>query len=454
MKLQYITIALVALLLTSCNDFLDIRPTGKVIAQTGEEYRALLTYVYDHIPEDRGLTTLRSDEMAADASTLTGYDYDSYFDIWNWTDYNRNPTSLYFGWRRYYHTCYIANYVIEHQSEITDATDAEIKQLVGESYMLRAYMHFLLVNLYAPAYTNCEPETTRGIPLQLKADVNAILRCSSVAKVYKQILDDIETAEDYMNVEKWEKGYSYRFCKNTVSALRARVALYMGNWQLAFDEAENVLDLYPDLQDLSSSTTVKPISYESVESIMALEQVITTNISALGYVNPELLSMYRTGDQRKSTYFKAETIKKWVLRKEKDNYDKERCTFRTGEFYLIAAEAANELGETADALKYIKALMQKRYKPNNYTTYSAALDGLDKDALRVEIAAERQREMAYQGHRWFDLRRTTQPEIIKVYTLADKTEETYTLEQSDERYTLRFPQEAVEANPELEIWNN
>ncbi|MBR2475689.1 MAG: RagB/SusD family nutrient uptake outer membrane protein, partial [Bacteroidaceae bacterium] len=72
----------------------------------------------------------------------------------------------------------------------------------------------------------------------------------------------------------------------------------------------------------------------------------------------------------------------------------------------------------------------------------------------VEIAAERQREMAYQGHRWFDLRRTTQPEIIKVYTLADKTEETYTLEQSDERYTLRFPQEAVEANPELEIWNN
>ena len=37
MKLQYIAIALVALLLTSCNDFLDIRPTGKVIAQTGEE---------------------------------------------------------------------------------------------------------------------------------------------------------------------------------------------------------------------------------------------------------------------------------------------------------------------------------------------------------------------------------------------------------------------------------
>lgn len=454
MKLQYITVVLVALLLSSCNDFLDIRPTGKVIAQTGEEYRALLTYVYDKVPEDRGLTTLRSDEMAADASTLTGYDYDSYFDIWNWTDYNRNPSSLYFGWRRYYHTCYIANYIIEHQSEITDATDAEIKQLVGESYMLRAYMHFLLVNLYAPAYTNCEPETTRGVPLQLKADVNAVLRCSSVADVYNQILDDIETAEDYMTVEKWEKGYNYRFSKDVVSAFRARVALYMGDWQLAFDEAENVIEKYPALQDLTSSTSTKPTNFESVESIMALEQVITTTISSLGYVNSDLLSMYRSGDQRKSTYFKAETLKQWVLRKEKEDYDKERCSFRAGEFYLIAAEAANELNDKDNALKYIKALMQKRYTATNYNKYSEALDNLDQDALRVEIAAERQREMAYQGHRWFDLRRTTQPEIVKVYTLADKdkTKQTFVLEQNDERYTLRFPSEAVEANPDLELW--
>ena len=454
MKLQYITVVLVALLLSSCNDFLDIRPTGKVIAQTGEEYRALLTYVYDKVPEDRGLTTLRSDEMAADASTLTGYDYDSYFDIWNWTDYNRNPSSLYFGWRRYYHTCYIANYIIEHQSEITDATDAEIKQLVGESYMLRAYMHFLLVNLYAPAYTNCEPETTRGVPLQLKADVNAVLRCSSVADVYNQILDDIETAEDYMTVEKWEKGYNYRFSKDVVSAFRARVALYMGDWQLAFDEAENVIEKYPALQDLTSSTSTKPTNFESVESIMALEQVITTTISSLGYVNSDLLSMYRSGDQRKNTYFKAKTLKQWVLRKEKEDYDKERCSFRAGEFYLIAAEAANELNDKDNALKYIKALMQKRYTATNYNKYSEALDNLDQDALRVEIAAERQREMAYQGHRWFDLRRTTQPEIVKVYTLADKdkTEQTFVLEQNDERYTLRFPSEAVEANPDLELW--
>lgn len=31
-------------------------------------------------------------------------------------------------------------------------------------------------------------------------------------------------------------------------------------------------------------------------------------------------------------------------------------------------------------------------------------------------------------------------------------ENTYTLEQGDSRYTLRFPTEAVEANPGIENW--
>ena len=115
---KYITIIFAALLFIGCDDFLDIHPTGKVIAETGEEYRALLTDVYSKIPEDRGLTTLRSDEIKADYKSLTGLDYDSYFDIWNWTDYNRNPSSLYFGWRRYYHSCYIANYIIENNSTV------------------------------------------------------------------------------------------------------------------------------------------------------------------------------------------------------------------------------------------------------------------------------------------------------------------------------------------------
>ena len=448
---KYITIIFAALLFIGCDDFLDIHPTGKVIAETGEEYRALLTDVYSKIPEDRGLTTLRSDEIKADYKSLTGLDYDSYFDIWNWTDYNRNPSSLYFGWRRYYHSCYIANYIIEHKNEITKATQKEIDQLVGESYMMRAYMHFLLANLYAPAYTHCEPAKTRGIPLSIKADVNAVLKCSSVEQVYKQILQDIDSAALYMNVERWDEGLNYRFNTTTANALRARVALYMGDWNLALKEAKKVIAKYPELEDLNKSGSLLPTNYKSVESIMALEQVITTQLMSIGYVETELLDMYSSGDQRKKKYFVAKTMKDWKIRER--NTSEERCTFRAGEFYLIAAEAANELGLKDDALIYIKSLMIKRYNTKDYDKYSLELGALNKDLLRIEIANERRKEFAYQGHRWFDLRRTTQPELVKVFAVSDEESQTYTLELGDERYTLRFPAEAVAANPEIEKWD-
>ena len=441
---RYITLILAALLFAGCDDFLDIRPTGMVIAETVEEYRALLTDVYSKIPEDRGLTTLRSDEMAADATYMKDYDYESYFDIWNWTDYNRDAGTSSFGWRRYYHSCYIANYIIEHQDEITKATPAEIDQLVGECYMIRAYMHFLLVNLYAPAYTHCDPATTRGVPISIKADINAVLRCSSVEQVYKQVLEDIDSAAMYMNVERWDEGLNYRFSTATTNALRARVALYMGNWSLALQEAKTVIGIYPDLEDMNSSSML-PTNYKSVESIMAREQVLTSSLMKVGYVDPALLEMYRSGDSRKTKYFEARNLRIWQYRTR--NTSEERCTFRAAEFYLIAAEAANELNDQEEALRYINTLMEKRYTAKKYPDYSAALDGLDRDALRVEIANERQREFAYQGHRWFDLRRTTQPELKKSYE-----GEEFTLEQGDERYTLRFPSEAVAANPEIENW--
>ena len=64
--------------------------------------------------------------------------------------------------------------------------------------------------------------------------------------------------------------------------------------------------------------------------------------------------------------------------------------------------------------------------------------------LLAEIAHERRCELAFEGHRWFDLRRTTRPQLQKSYNGVE-----YTLQANDSRYTLRFPTEAVEANPNL-----
>ena len=54
---------------------------------------------------------------------------------------------------------------------------------------------------------------------------------------------------------------------------------------------------------------------------------------------------------------------------------------------------------------------------------------MSQEKLITEILKERARELAFEGHRWFDLRRTTRPEIKK-----EIEDVTYTLVQDDSRY--------------------
>ncbi len=443
MKIKTLIIPiLAALVLVACDDFLDITPTGKVIAKTGDEYRALLTYEYKYFPKDRYMTTVRTDEVIMDKSKSSSTDLDAYLDLWRWKDDNPSPTTTYFSWRTYYHSIYIANYIIEHQEEITDATADEISQLVGEAYMMRAYCHFLLVNLYAEPFTHCNPAVTRGVPMQLQADVNAMPGSSSVEAIYQQVLADLAQAEQYLKVDKWEEGKNYRFNKSSVLALRARTYLYMGRWQDALDAADAVIAAHGELEDLNSSA-VLPNSFKSVENIVALERFSSNLFTVINMPSPDFISMYRSGDQRRTKFFKRVTSSSYAL--QKGGNDEYASTFRTSEAYLTAAEAAARLGHLEDAVDYLIPLMEKRLNASAYQATMELVEAMDQDALIQEILDERARELAFEGHRWNDLRRTTQPELTRTYD-----GEVYTLVA--DRYTMRFPTGAVEANPEIERW--
>ena len=446
MKIKTLLLSvLAAFALTACDDFLDITPTGKVIAKTGDEYRALLTYEYKYFAKDRYMTTLRTDEMLMDMVKTSSTDKDAYLDLWRWKDEAPSPTTSYFSWRTYYHTIYIANYVIGHQHEITNATKEEINQLVGESYMLRAYCHFLLVNLYAEPYTHCTPAGTRGVPMQLKADVNAIPASSSVEAVYQQVLSDLNEAEKYLNVEVWEEGKNYRFNKVSAQALRARTYLYMGQWEEALKAATTVLETHNQLEDLTTNSYTLPNSYKSVENIVALERFSSNLYTAINIPSPDFISMYRTGDQRRTKFYKRVTSSTYSL--QKGGSDDNACSFRTSEMYLIAAEASACLDSLENAVGYLVPLMEKRLNQSAYQTTLELVNNMTQEELIQEILDERARELAFEGHRWYDLRRTTQPALMRTYDGA-----TYTL--TPEKYTMRFPTEAVEANPEIERWDD
>ncbi len=432
----------IALLLVSCDKFLDIQPTGKVIAKTGEEYRALLTGVYNTFPTDRSLTTLRTDELFIDGGSVTSEDYNTYFDIWTWNDITPDEKSTSWSWRQFYHTIYIASYVIDKQSEITEASPAVVSQLVGEAYMLRAYSYSILVNLFGKPYTKCDPTTELAVPLMVTPDVESVIGRSTVEAIYQQILSDINMAKQKLNVDKWEDALKYRFNKISADALMARVCLYMGRWQEALDAAKVVVAAYPELEDLTTTTYTMPDKYTSKEAIVSLEQVMKSAYKGIGYPDAKFITSITTGDLRKNRYFKAKTSQVYDLLKGGANEC--RSTFRSAEFYLTAAEAAARLGKLEEAIDLMSIMVKNRYLAARQTTTINSMKLMTQDQLIDFILEDRRAELCFEGHRWFDLRRTTQPKIEKTFS-----DVTYTLEEGDSRYTIVIPREAISANPLL-----
>ena len=114
-------------------------------------------------------------------------------------------------------------------------------RLVGEAYLLRGYMHFILANLYGQPYTKEGAPETKSIPIKWDLDLEVVLPRNTVKEVYTAILSDIESARGLMHQKEWEAVYAYRFSTLSVDAMESRVRLYMGNWKEAYDAAERIL---------------------------------------------------------------------------------------------------------------------------------------------------------------------------------------------------------------------
>lgn len=440
MKKLYTLLLMSSIALLSACDMLDIQPTGKVIPQSLAEYRALLATAYKNVPDARGLACFRSDEMYVKDDS---WEMDRYGKIERWDDFSAPGQTTSFEWKNFYSIMFTANYTIEQSASINEGSQQDIDQLIGECYMLRAYMHFLLVNLYGQPYTRQGALETKAVPLKLNSDINEILKKNTVEEIYQSILSDISEAEKLIYKDAWDQSFSYRFTTHSVKALRARTYLYMGKWEEAYNAAESVLNGKNTLEDFNAETYNLPNNYKSVENITALERGMSSNYTQAAVLSEALSSLYEEGDLRPDAFFKAPD-KNGYRFSQKSGKDDFRCSFRVGEMYLNAAEAAVQWDKLPQARTRLLELMQNRYTPDAYAAKATAVNAMNKGNLIKEILNERARELAFEGHRWFDLRRTTRPRIEKVLD-----GETYVLEQDDQRYTIQIPREAIAANPEL-----
>ena len=445
-KLTSILLIISLLVTTGCDNFLDITPTGRVIPETAQDYRKLMTEAYYLMPSSRGLTAFISDEIDMTSKNLDSYDKDTFLDLWLWNNVNPSGSTTYFDWEKYYKMIFIANTVIENEKSITNGTEAEINQIVGEAFMMRAYNHFILGKLYALPYNSETATSSTGIPLKLNSSMDEVLKPSSIAEVYASVLSDIDNAEKKLNVETWETGLNYRFNTLSVDALRSRVYLYMGRWEDCYNASERVLSKKNELVDLVSGRTL-PNAYNSSESIVALEMNMTSTYNNVDKLVPKALyNLYLPGtqDQRARKFYKTEVGGYSLIKGGSSEY---RCSFRVGEIYLNAAEAALKNHHPEICKTLLLKLLEKRYQTAAYTQAEIDINAMDDDALLDEVYLQRQLELSYEGHRWFDIRRM-EKEKRPVLTREDEGQ-TYRIEDNYPELTIKIPDEAKEANPYL-----
>lgn len=437
-------VSFLVLLLTSCDSFLDIQPVGKVIPTTAEEYRALLAKAYKAVPNDRGFIGFRSDEMQV---INEEYSQNKYGDLEIWNDASSKTSFARTDWKNYYHVLFIVNQIIENRDKIESKSKAEVDQLIGESFLLRAYMHFLLVNLHGEPYTKEGAKATKAIPIVLDTDTEKERKRNSVEECYTAILKDIETAKQLLNVEKWDNSFSYRFTPAAAEALSARVHLYMGDWEKSSLSAKEVLKQSYKLEDLNGEAPLLPNHYTSTENITAIELVFPSDVKNATVIPLSFIKKYKEGDKRKELFFTKEENKEGSEVKYKPNKggtNHYTTTFRLAEVLLTAAEAEAQLNKLAEAKEFLLQLAIKRYSSVAYNALANELEGMNQKELLNFILDERARELVNEGHRWFDLRRTKRPEIVK-----NLKGEVHTLKQDDPRYTIPIPPEAIYANPNL-----
>ncbi|PCH76479.1 MAG: RagB/SusD family nutrient uptake outer membrane protein [Flavobacteriaceae bacterium] len=422
----------------ACDDYLDLDPVGQIIPKTVDDYRSFLTTAYASATDHKVLTTYRGDELSLEEGAVG---IEQYEDIFIWNDENPSPLVRSFAYASFYNTIFYANHVIDNKDIMTGEQE-EIDQLVGEAYALRALQYFELVNLYAVPYHKTTATTDVGVPITTHYDSDKTYTKQTVQTVYDLILSDIDASENLLTTVEQVLGFNYRFSVVAIQSFKSRVFLYQNEWQKSVDASEAALEINANLMDLNISADMMPSEYNSVESILALEAVASFDIANNASISESLIASYKqTSDRRFEAYF---TNVKGVFKTKKSGHDRFKCTFRVAELYLNKAEALAELKEQALAETTLLALAKYRYTAQGLEDYTTALKAMSLDDLKTEILEERKRELAIEGHRWNDLRRTSQAKISKSF--GGKI---FVLENQDVRYVIPFPKDAQISNPNL-----
>jgi hypothetical protein len=318
-------------------------------------------------------------------------------------------------WYDAYSTILRANYILENINVLPDgAFKSNVK---SEALALRALAHFDLLRTYAKRYVGAS-DADLGVPYVSSTDATLLPARETLKKSYDLVVADFASAETSINASN---GVG-RLNKAAVEALLGRVYLYMGNWQKCIDESTKAIADAPANNVLASASEFPSIWLDQSEKdvlfkVKFLDGDNTPIGVGYGQSSPkgvrveyspsyDLFTSYTSNDVRKSAYIGQTTfnninfnyVKKYFGRAAGNANVVDYKVIRMGEVYLNRAEANYNLNNTLPALQDINTL-----EGNRYSGYMPQL--LAGQPLYNEIMLQRRLELAFEGSRFFDLKR-------------------------------------------------
>lgn len=354
-------------------------------------------------------------------------------------------------WGSIYNTIYLANFIIERLPDVPGVRSSDRDRVLATAHFLRGYAYFSAVYSFGgvPMVTTTNIETNRNIPR------------SSKDEILDLILNDYSEALGKLPETPANPGFASEFA---VHAALAKFYLYKEDWSNAETFATKVIN--SNLYNLDSSfVNVVKKDFPS-ESIFEVGYTInddpgTNNTIGLYYLlanrreiipsNQVILKLAsnESGERFSSIKFNISDLKGadngWSVDKygTQDEDNNNVVVFRLGEMYLIRAEARAMQNKVTGAVADINVLRTRAdYKSSvsGQVIKTPRIGAVTQSQVIQLIEDERVYELAFEGHRWYDLVRTGRATAIMLPFNANwKT--TYEL--------WPIPQREIQNNPSL-----
>lgn len=195
MKKYILSIVVTALMLVSCDDFLDIKPKGVSIPEKATEYEQLLNYAQLTKGLEVYMEYMTDDAYVPDKG-YGGYEEMDQADrnLYTFQSEIYSPAEYDILWLQSYNRIYYCN-VVANQVMAAQGDLAYKQRVRSDALVLRAFDYLGLINAYAKHYDPATAATDPGVPLQLDENItDAPIQRATVKQIYDQIKADLEEA--------------------------------------------------------------------------------------------------------------------------------------------------------------------------------------------------------------------------------------------------------------------